>query len=134
MIFVAAAAVVWVAGIQLSKATDVLDARLHLGGALGGLIVLAVATNLPEIATVSAAISGNLDVAVGNILGGIALQTVVLVILDAFGRRGRGVKPLTYRAASLTLVLEGLAVVAVLAVASPERMRRTSTSPPWRRC
>lgn len=116
-IFVAAAAVVWVAGIQLSKATDVLDARLHLGSALGGLIVLAVATNLPEIAiTVSAALSGNLDVAVGNILGGIALQTVVLVILDAFGKRGRGVKPLTYRAASLTLVLEGLVVVAVLAV------------------
>lgn len=116
-IFVAAAAVVWVAGIQLSKATDVLDARLHLGSALGGLIVLAVATNLPEIAiTVSAAVSGNLDVAVGNILGGIALQTVVLVILDAFGKRGRGVKPLSYRAASLTLVLEGLVVVAVLAV------------------
>lgn len=117
VIFVAAAAVVWVAGIQLSKATDVLDARLHLGSALGGLIVLAVATNLPEIAiTVSAAVSGNLEVAVGNILGGIALQTVVLVILDAFGKRGRGVKPLTYRAASLTLVLEGLVVVAVLAV------------------
>lgn len=117
VIFVAAAAVVWVAGIQLSQATDVLDARLHLGSALGGLIVLALATNLPEIAiTVSAAISGNLDVAVGNILGGIALQTVVLVILDAFGKRGRGEKPLTYRAASLTLVLEGLAVVAVLAV------------------
>ena len=116
-IFVAAAAVVWVAGIQLSQATDVLDARLRLGSALGGLIVLAVATNLPEIAiTVSAAMSGNLEVAVGNILGGIALQTVVLVILDAFGKRGHGVKPLTYRAASLTLVLEGVVVVAVLAV------------------
>ncbi|PPF43777.1 MULTISPECIES: sodium:calcium antiporter [unclassified Rathayibacter] len=117
VIFLAAAAVVWIAGIQLSKATDVLDARLHLGSALGGLIVLAVATNLPEIAiTVSAALSGNLDVAVGNILGGIALQTVVLVVLDLFGKRGRGAKPLTYRAASLTLVLEGLVVVAVLAV------------------
>ncbi|MCM6763318.1 sodium:calcium antiporter [Rathayibacter sp. ZW T2_19] len=117
VIFLAAAAVVWIAGIQLSKATDVLDARLHLGSALGGLIVLAVATNLPEIAiTVSAALSGNLDVAVGNILGGIALQTVVLVVLDLFGKRGKGAKPLTYRAASLTLVLEGLVVVAVLAV------------------
>lgn len=117
VIFVAAATVVWFAGIQLSKTTDILDSRFHLGSALGGLIVLAIATNLPEIAiTVSAAISGNVDVAVGNILGGIALQTVVLVLLDAFGKRGRGVKPLTYRAASLTLVLEAIVVVAVLAV------------------
>ncbi|GMA31201.1 sodium:calcium antiporter [Litorihabitans aurantiacus] len=117
VIFVAAAAVVWVAGIQLSRAVDVLDARLHLGSALGGLVMLAVATNLPEIAiTVSAAASGNLDVAVGNILGGIALQTVVLVVLDAFGRRGRGVRSLTHRAASLSLVLEGIVVVSVLAV------------------
>lgn len=105
VIFVAAAAAVWVAGIQLSKTTDVLDTRLHLGSALGGLIVLAVATNLPEIAiTVSAAASGSLEVAVGNILGGIAIQTVVIVVLDAFGKRGAGVKPITYRAASLGLV------------------------------
>jgi len=117
IIFAAAGTVVWFAGIQLSKTTSVLDSFLHLGSALGGLIVLAVATNLPEIAiTVSAAISGNVDVAVGNILGGIALQTVVLVALDAFGKRGKGVKPLTYRAASLTLVLEAIVVIAVLAV------------------
>jgi cation:H+ antiporter len=114
-VFVAAAAVIWVAGIQLSDQTDVLATRLHLGSALGGLVLLAVATNLPEIAiTVSAALSGSLDVAVGNILGGIAIQTVVLVVLDVFGVRGS--RPLTYRAASLVLVLEGALVVAVLAV------------------
>jgi cation:H+ antiporter len=39
-----------------------------------------------------------------------------LVILNFFGKRGRGVRPLTYRAASLTLVLEGIIVVAVLTV------------------
>lgn len=117
VVFVAGAAVIWVAGIQLSKTTDVLDARLHLGSALGGLIVLAVATNLPEIAiTVSAGISGSIEVAAGNILGGIALQTVVIAVLDAFGKRGKGVKPITYRAASLTLVLEAVVVVAVLGV------------------
>nr|WP_197982504.1 sodium:calcium antiporter [Frigoribacterium sp. CFBP 13707] len=117
VIFVAAAAVTWVAGIQLSKTTDVLDDRLHIGSALGGLVVLAVATNLPEIAiTVSAALSGDVSVAVGNILGGIAIQTVVLVVLDVLGRRGKGVAPLTYRAASLTLVLEAVVVVAVLTV------------------
>jgi cation:H+ antiporter len=115
MIFLAAAGAIWGAGIQLSDQTDVLDTRLHLGAALGGLILLAVTTNLPEIAIVAtASLSGNLGIAVGNILGGIAIQTVVLVVLDALGVRGP--HPLTYRAASLVLVLEGLAVVAVLAV------------------
>ena len=115
LVFAAAAAAIWVAGVQLSKQTDVLSTRLHLGAALGGLILLAIATNLPEIAIVaSAAVSGNIGVAVGNILGGIAIQTVVLVALDAFGIRGR--RPLTYRAASLVLVLEAVLVLAVLAV------------------
>jgi len=114
-IFLAAAAAIWVAGISLSNQTDVLSTRLHLGSALGGVILLAIATNLPEIAIVaSASLSGNLGVAVGNILGGIAIQTVVLVALDAFGVRGA--RPLTYRAASLVLVLEAALVVAVLAI------------------
>jgi cation:H+ antiporter len=115
LIFIASAATIWVAGIPLSNYTDILADRLHLGQALGGLILLAVATNLPEIAiTYSAAASGNLDIAVSNILGGIAIQTVVLVALDAFGVRER--RPLTYQAASLTLVLEGAIVLAVLVV------------------
>ncbi len=114
LVFVASATVIWVAGTYLSNYTDVLSDRLHLGQALGGLILLAVATNLPEIAiTCSAAASGQLDVAVSNILGGIAIQTVVLVAFDAFGVRER--RPLTYQAASLTLVLEGGVVIAVLA-------------------
>src|SRR6476659_4712436 len=116
-IFVASAGVIWGACILLAETTDTLDARLHLGSAFGGLIVLAVATNLPEVAiTLSAALSGNVDVAVGNILGGIAIQTVVIAVLDLWGKRGQNARPLTYRAASLTLVLEALVVVAVLAV------------------
>jgi len=117
VIFVAAAVVVWIAGVHLSRTTDVLDERLGIGSALGGLIVLAIATNLPEIAiTVSAAMSGDISVAVGNILGGIAQQTVVLVILDVFGRRAPGSPPLTSRAASLVLVIEAVMVVAILTV------------------
>lgn len=115
LIFTGAAAAIWVAGIHLSRQTDVLDVRMHLGSALGGLILLAVATNLPEIAiTVSAASSGNIGVAVGNILGGIAIQTVVLVILDLFGTKGAA--PLSYQAASLSLVIEAITVVGVLGV------------------
>ncbi|MFI1567140.1 sodium:calcium antiporter [Streptomyces sp. NPDC020490] len=115
LLFLASAAVIWYAGIKLSGTTDVLSERLHLGSALGGLILLAIATNLPEIAiTATAAVGGQLEVAVGNILGGIAVQTVVLAVLDAVGAGPRA--PLTRMAASLVLVLEGVLVIVVLAV------------------
>jgi len=47
LFFGGAAAIVWVAGVRLSDTTDVLSSRLGLGEALGGLIMLAIVTNLP---------------------------------------------------------------------------------------
>ena len=115
LIFIGAAVGVWFAGIQLSQATDLLSKKYGFGQALGGLILLAIATNLPEIAiTASGAIQGDVSLAVGNILGGIALQTVVLVLLDVFGM-GKKIG-LTYSASSLELVIEGIIVMAVLTV------------------
>ena len=115
VIFLVAAAIVWFAGIRLSDTTDTLSRRFNLGQALGGIIVLAVVTNLPEIAiTISAAMSDKLELAIGNILGGIALQTVVLVILDAIGVGKQ--ETLTSRQTSLTPVLEGILVMAMLTV------------------
>jgi cation:H+ antiporter len=112
-IFGVCAVVIWFAGIKLSETADILSIHFGLGEALGGLILLAIVTNLPEIAiTVSASLQNNLDLAIGNILGGIAIQTVVLVVLDVFGLGKKD--PLTYRAASLVLVLEGLMVITVL--------------------
>jgi cation:H+ antiporter len=112
-IFGVSAVAIWFAGIKLSKTADILTTHFNLGEALGGMILLAIVTNLPEIAiTVSASIQHNLELAIGNILGGIALQTVVLVFLDVFGLGKKD--PLTYRAASLVLVLEGLMVITVL--------------------
>lgn len=114
--FAVAAGIIWWAGIKLSNTTDVLAHRFGLGDALGGVILLAIATNLPEIAiTASAAWRGEFSVATGNLLGGIAVQTVVLAVLDAAGSRGR--PPLTRRVRSLVPVLEGVLVVAVLAAA-----------------
>ena len=116
VIFAAAAGAVWVAGVRLAELTDILSTRLGLGQALGGAVLLAIVTNLPEVAiTTTAALSNHLDVAIGNLLGGVAIQTVVLVVLDVFG--SRGARPLTYQAASVGLILEGALVVAVLIVA-----------------
>lgn len=115
LIFVVGAASVWFAGVHLSNTTDVMSSRFGMGQALGGLIFLAIATNLPEIAiVVSASLAHNVGIAIGNILGGIAIQTVVLVILDGFGLRRKA--GLTFEAASLQLVLEGVLVISVLVV------------------
>jgi cation:H+ antiporter len=112
VLFVVAAAATWIAGIALSKTTDALDVRLGLGEELGGLLLLSVAGSLPELAiTVSAAASGNLDLAAGNLIGGIAVQTMVLVICDfAVGRE----RPLTFLVGALSPVLEGLLVTLVV--------------------
>lgn len=110
LIFAASAAAIWAAGIQLSNATDALDARLGLGSALGGLILLSFATDLPELViTITAAASGHVGLAVGNLVGGIAIQTVVLAVLDV---AVRGERPLTFLAGSLVLVLEAVVVMA----------------------
>jgi cation:H+ antiporter len=112
LVFAAAAVATWIAGTALSKTTDVLDRRFGLGEALGGVVLLAVAGSLPEIAiTVSAAAKGNLGLAAGNLIGGIAVQTMVLVICDAAASRTQA---LTYLVGSLVPVLEGLLVVFVV--------------------
>jgi cation:H+ antiporter len=111
--FGAGAVATWVAGVTLSRTTDALDARLGLGDEIGGVVLLAVAGSLPELAiTVSAAASGHLGLAAGNLIGGIAVQTMVLVLCDfAVGRK----RPLTFLVGALTPVLEGLLVVLVVA-------------------
>jgi cation:H+ antiporter len=113
-LFLTGAIIVWVAGIWVARTTTAIDRRLGFGQALGGLVILAVVTNLPEIAiTGSAAFSKNVDLAVGNILGGIGVQTLVLVLLDAVAGR-RKPKPLSTVAAAPPLKLEGLLLILLL--------------------
>jgi cation:H+ antiporter len=126
LIFLAAAGATWAAGITLSKATDALDSRLGLGDDLGGLILLSVAGSLPELAiTISAAAQGNLPLAAGNLIGGIAIQTMVLLLCDiAVGPE----RPLTYLVGRLTPVLEGLLVVILVAGVEMGSLLKPSTA------
>lgn len=112
--FIAAAAATWAAGIFLSRTTDILDDRLNLGQAMGGMILLAIAGSLPELAiTVSAALNQNLGMAAGNLIGGIAIQTLVLAICD-FVVRGK--RPLSALMEGIMPALEGLLVIGVVAL------------------
>ena len=112
IVFAAGVGATWVAGVGLAKTTDALDVRLGLGEELGGVILLAIAGSLPELAiTVSAAAEGNLGLAAGNLIGGIAVQTMVLVICDIVAGRER---PLTFLVGALTPVLEAMLVVLVV--------------------
>ena len=131
-IFIVAAAATWTAGVFLSKATDVLDDRFGLGDAVGGLLLLGLAGSLPELAiTASAALSGDLSLATGNLLGGIAMQTLVLVFLDATSRQKSPLSSLVgdtsaLLQASMVVVLVTLAVMGGLL---PESTAIGSVSP-----
>jgi len=113
IVFVVAAGLIWWAGGVLAATTDAIDAHFGWGEGLGGAVFLAVATNLPEVAIIAGgAYTHSLGLAVGNILGGIAIQTVVLVLLDGPGLRSR--VPLSSLVSSLTIALEGMVLIAIL--------------------
>jgi cation:H+ antiporter len=69
-IFAVGAAATWLAGTQISNTTDIISSRFGLGEALGGIILLAIATNLSNIVVVvSASLTHHTGIAIGNILG-----------------------------------------------------------------
>jgi cation:H+ antiporter len=85
-----------------------------LGRNFAGLVLLAAATSLPELATATTAtLTGNVDLAVHNLLGGVVLLTAVLAGVDALVGRGA----LTYFAPRYVLLLQGVGVVLLLAIA-----------------
>ena len=126
LVFAAASVATWAAGVLLSKTTDALDVRFGLGDELGGLVLLAVAGSLPEVAiTVSAAAGGNLGLAAGNLIGGIAVQTMVITLCDfATGRE----RPLSFLVGALTPVIEALLVVLVVSGVLLGALLRPSTA------
>ena len=112
-IFLFSTIAIWLVGVKIISAIDAITLHFNLGEAFGGMVFLAVVTNLPEIAiTAVAAYHHNYDIAVSNLLGGIAIQTVVLVLIDAFGVGRKA--PLTLKGHSNVLVLEGIALIFVL--------------------
>ena len=109
----AGAVAVWLAGTRLSIAAERLTKRTRLTEAYAGLVLLAVATSLPELATsLTASLSGNAELATSNLVGGVAMQTAVLAIADAVGFKGA----LTYVTPSPVLLMQGVLLILLLAL------------------
>ncbi len=111
-VFVVSALGVWSAGARLAYLADALADKLHLSKSLIGLLLLASATSLPEIATtLAAALRQNQALVLNNLYGGVALQTAILAVAD-FWARGS----ITYYPRRMTHVLEALLLVGLLAL------------------
>lgn len=83
MLFAICAVGVWLAGNALARYADLIADRRRLGKAFMGLVFLAAATELPEIATTfTAAIKDNAALVLGNMFGGITMQTAILAVVD----------------------------------------------------
>lgn len=78
-------------GIGLSRSSDLVSRRTGLGQALGGALLLATATSLPDlVVAISAARKGWVDLAVGDLVGAALMNLLVLGVLDlSHQSRGR---------------------------------------------
>ncbi len=113
-IFAAAGVVVYVAGTRLAFYADEIAERTHFSRVVLGMVLLGVATSLPEVATtLTAAWIGNTALLSGNLFGGVALQIAVLAIVDIVAVKGA----LTYFAPQPVLLFQGVMLVLLLSLA-----------------
>ncbi len=88
--FVVESAVIVAAGLVLTRYADTIGRLTGLGGSLTGLVLLAAATSLPELAVdCSAVLIDAPDLAVGAVLGSSLLNLLILAIID-MGHHAKG--------------------------------------------
>lgn len=115
-IFVATAVLVWRSGVRLASCADLIAGRTGIGRVFAGIVLLGIATSLPEVATtLSAAFSGAARLAGSNLLGGVAMQIALLPIVDVFADRN---KPLTVFTPNSALLLSGIFLIMAIAMTS----------------
>jgi cation:H+ antiporter len=113
IIFVLAAGLVLFAGSRLDDLADRIARRTKLGRMFAGMILLAAATSLPEVATtVTATLRGHAEMAVHNLLGGVLIQTMILAVADVVAAP----RPLTTISPRFALLIQGVGLIALLAI------------------
>jgi cation:H+ antiporter len=116
LIFVIAAALIWVAGTTLERYADAISDRTGLGQAFTGVLLLSTATSLPEVATTITAVAllNNPTLAVYNLIGGVALQTAILAVADRTQRQSGA---LTFFEPRFVLLMQGVGLLLLLQLA-----------------
>lgn len=115
VILAGAAVAVWIAGTRLERYADQMVRRTRLKQAFAGMLLLASATSLPEVATtITACLIGNPTLALYNLVGGIAMQTAILAIAD-WRARERGA--LSFFTPNFALLVQGVGLVILLQIA-----------------
>lgn len=113
LVFVGAALAIAAAGTKLANLADRLADRTGLGEALTGTVFLGFLTALPGlVASVVAALDGNATLAIGNAMGGIAVQTVALAAADVTYRKAN----LEHAAASAANMMQTAALVLLVTI------------------
>ena len=112
IIFLLAAAVVWIGGKKLSVLSDEMATQTGIGRALIGVLMLGGITSLPEVATtLTASLAGNAGMAVSNILGGVSMQVTILAVVDFWVRK----QPISTSTSGIVVIMQGLLLIILLA-------------------
>lgn len=119
MMFLVAAAGVWILGARLTRVLDIWAERTGVGRALVGMLMLGGITSLPELANVvGASTAGQPALAVNNLLGSAAINVFLLAAVDAVvGRRAVTAvqaQPGTLMMCALSMLVLILAAAAVV--------------------
>lgn len=112
-LFVVSAAAIALSGAWMTTIAERLAKKTNLGQALMGALFLGFSTSLPGIVTsLSAAATGYPELAIGNALGDIAVQTAFLGIADITYLEGN----LEYEAAEAATLTQGTLLIVLLAI------------------
>jgi len=117
-LFVLMSAVIVAAGVVLARSGDRISKVSGLGGLLIGMVLVAAATSLPEIAVAVSAVvtEGSPDLAISNLFGSNMANMALLAVVDLLyrGQVWQRVGVGHARTAAVAIALTAVAVLAVL--------------------
>ena len=115
LIFIISGGIIWYFSNKLSHIVDFINEEYKLGAAFGGTILLSLIVNLPEVAIViKGTLQGDTSLAIGNILCGIAIQTVLLAFFDFKTRKES--QPLSTITSNTNSISQGVFLSLILAL------------------